>query len=305
MIVIATISMLPGELSTDAAAAIEPLSECEPRRGVRIRLPLDDPGCQLALRILNDAGMSPWRSATGPRKKGREYSFRLERRYSSTDLASCSLLELRPPAEACNHEAIFRTVAGEMIVPEAQTPSGFDIMTGDSFWYFTPSRIKELLESSGLINLRFRPTAHVPQFAGFELNGTPVECVPELDSFIRSGRRLDDPVSYWEIDTDFTLPPLSPSMSFVDSEGNSVESGDFANGFDRRDGFYTNPELHHRASDLADLPPFDLARTFEPFTFRRASDWFDRPLVASRRFYRFCVQNGLRTGWLPVRFEPG
>jgi len=247
--------------------------------------------------------MRPWNSASGPRKKGLEYTFKLERVYAPAGLADCDLLELRPPFEAFNTGAIFRTGAGEMIVPEAQNPLGFAIMSAEPYWYFASSQTKATLGRAGLLNVLFRPTVLVPRVEDFDEAGAPVEVAPDLASIVRSGRDLAGPIDYWELDGDFTMPPLSPSMEFVDAGMKSVLSGDFANGFQRKDGFYTHPELHYRASDLAALPEFDLARTYEPFSNRSGRDSFDCPLVASRRFYDFCVASGLETGWVPVRID--
>jgi hypothetical protein len=61
--------------------------------------------------------------------------------------------------------------------------------------------------------------------------------------------------------------------------------------------------LHYRRSDLEDLAPFDLARTYEPFGNYSGYDRQNCSLIASKKFYEVCVANKLKTDWVPVRIE--
>lgn len=124
--------------------------------------------------------------------------------------------------------------------------------------------------------------------------------IPDLSR----SRDRDAPVAYWELDSDFILPPLSPSMTLTDSAGRPIRGDDFDAGVHRREGSYMHPDLHYRASDLTGLEPFDLARAFEPFGKHRTYSSLNCPLMASRKFYECCVSNGLRAGWVPVRIGP-
>jgi len=273
------------------------------KQGFFLKLPVDDPRAQEAIKLLDESGLHPWRSETGAPVKGVEYTFRMDRQYEPSDLAQCSLLELSPPDEAHNAEAIFRAHDGEMIVPQGSTPDGFDIMSSLPCWCFVPERVKTILEAGDFRHILFRPTVHVPHMVELDELGNPIELVPDMGSIAQVGRLPGEPVHHWELDSDFTLPPLAPTMTLTDSEWKPVRSGDFARGFHRREGFYSHPELHYRASDLEGLEPFDLARTYEPFGNRHGYAPLARTLVASRRFYEYCIRHGLRTGWVPVRID--
>jgi hypothetical protein len=269
------------------------------------RLPLRDDRTQSITNALNDAGMRPWLDTSRPKDRRAEYGYALERVYDEADLAGCEYLELHPPNNAHNSEAISRNQDGEMIIPEQWTSDAFDILSGLSCWLFVPSRVKDLLEAGGLRHVGFRPTVNVPHLT--EYNATVdmvVDLIPDISALERGSRDPDWPVPYWELESDFTLPPLSSSMSFKNSDGRPVDSGDFSRGFHRCEGPYIHPELHYRASDLKGLEPFDLARTYEPFGNHHGYNLLDRPMVASKRFYHYCVSHGLRTGWVPIRIDP-
>ncbi|MDB5290088.1 MAG: hypothetical protein JWL69_1329 [Phycisphaerales bacterium] len=156
-------------------------------------------------------------------------------------------------------------------------------------WHVVPDRVKKLIEHSDLGGVTFKPT--------LLLSGTYADADAQPIPWDSYGE------PWWELDANLTMPPLSDSMMFTDSDGRVLKERDFSNGFHRKEGLYLHPELHYRALDLAKLPPFDLARTYEPFGNRRGYDRTDCPLVASQRFYDFCEQHGLKTGWVPVRIE--
>lgn len=216
----------------------------------------------------------------------------LDREYDADDFAKCKLLEFRPPPEANNYGAIERggpNGDGDMIVPEQQMPEvDFDFLFGRGYWYFVPERIKAVLQSGDLVGVRFRPTYYFPL-------GMSVE---DTDETVRA--RHGTP--YWELDSDRRLPPLSPSIVLVDDKQQAVPHGSPGPCHPRIDGLYRSSELHYRASDLAKIGPFDLARTFEQFVPFGSPG--DRPLIASKRFYDFCTEHRLKTGWVPVRIDP-
>jgi hypothetical protein len=223
--------------------------------------------------------------------KGSEFWLRLDREYAAADLAACEYLRIAPPPKAFHMEAYRRTEAGHIILPKWKMPRGFDVMiTHLQIAYFTTERARSALEDAGLQHVVFRPAFYGP----YRLQeGETEESIAE-----RYGR------PYWELDSDFTLPPLSPSMRFTDKNGRPWVRDDFSNGLQPREGLFSHPELHYRRSDLEDLAPFDLARTYEPFGNYSGYDRQNCPLIASRRFYETCVANKLKTGWVPVRIEP-
>jgi hypothetical protein len=49
------------------------------------------------------------------------------------------------------------------------------------------------------------------------------------------------------------------------------------------------------------MPPFDLARTHEVWGYRKG---WSSSLVASQRFYTFCVKHKIPMKWVPVRIDP-
>ncbi len=67
------------------------------------------------------------------------------------------------------------------------------------------------------------------------------------------------------------------------------------------EGNYVRPELHYLQSDVERFPDFDLACTFERFAWSP----LNRCLIASQRFYRFCVDNDIKCDWIPVRIDEG
>lgn len=102
-----------------------------------------------------------------------------------------------------------------------------------------------------------------------------------------------------ELTSDFILPPLSPTMRIEYEDGTKFD-GDFKRRYVIREGLYRTPELHYLSSSLEGLEPFDLACSFE---------WWgsevSRRTIASKRFYQFCVDQGVETEWVPVRIDPG
>lgn len=143
MITFAVIYLGPEEVSPSLIERLRSIyADRVFKQGFFLKLPVDDPRTREAIKLLDGSGLRPWRSETGPPVKGVEYTFRMDRQYEPSDLAQCSLLELSPPDEAHNAEAIFRAHDGEMIVPQGSTPDGFGIMSSLPYWYFVPERVK-------------------------------------------------------------------------------------------------------------------------------------------------------------------
>jgi hypothetical protein len=261
-------------------------------RGFRSMAPVDDERTREVIALLENAGLRPWDFTRGvPLRQGSEYWLRLEREYEVADLATCEYLEIFPTGKAVHLEAHSRTDSGRIILPKWKAPRGFDIMiTHLHVAYFATERAKSILEGAGLQHVHFRPACYGP----YRLQEGDTE-----DSIAaRYGR------PYWEVDSQFTLPPLSPSLRLTDADGKPWTRDDFSNGLQPREGLFLHPELRYRRSDLERLEPFDLARTYEPFGNFRSYDRLDCPLIASRRFYEVCAANKLKTDWVPVRIDP-
>lgn len=133
-------------------------------------------------------------------------------------------------------------------------------------------RLKLSMEEAGLAHLVF----------------LPAQVVGENASSIREG--------YWELTSDLRLPPLALGLRLIDGLGGIYEKGK-SHACIVDDGF-SPPELHYRASDLARVEPFDLARTSEPIGSKAGT------FVASKRFYDFCKSQNLQMEWVPVRIDP-
>jgi hypothetical protein len=263
----------------------------------------DDPRLGSICGLLTEWKLSPWLDRSRQPLRN-EYDMRYDREYDHNDLSECAFLELTPPQEAGNYGAMNRGPGpeGEVIFPQAEMPGGvnnpvatphadgFDFMYGMYTWIFVPLRVKTILESGNLRGLKFRRANFAPQQTKDDEGWDDWE------------RKYGIP--YWELDSDCTMPPLSPSMPLWTSDKEPAVGGDYSKGLLRLDGLYSHAELHYRSSELARLPPFDLARTFESFGNKIEYDRFDCPLVASQRFYRFCIERGLNTGWTPVRIDP-
>lgn len=252
------------------------------------RGPVDDERTRRILDVLNNSGRSPWRDTSRPMDEKGEFFLRVEREYDSQDFGDCLFLELHPDDESHVFDQPRRSGLAPLLKGSLNDQIDF-AFTMPTLYYVT-SRVRRILEAGGLIGLKFSPTLLLP---GLDALAT-TEPIP--------WETHGEP--WWELDSDFTMPPLSDSMTFTDMDGKILRKRDFSNGFHRRDGLYMHPELHYRASDIEKLKQFDLARTYEPFGNRKGYDRFDCPLIASKRFYDFCIQHGLKTQWVPVRIDP-
>jgi len=282
-------------LEVDAALMARLRSEVPEQdalRGFSLFAPLDSESMSTALGLLDVAGLKPWDFRQGrPLVAGSEYFLSYERVYDVADLRDCEYLRIMPPAKGIHIEAHERTEAGRIILPKYKMPRGFDIMlTHLNAAYFVTDRAKTILEAAGLSRLSFPPACYGP---GRLKEGDTEEAIAA-----QFGR------PYWEIDSDFTLPPLSPTMSLKTNKGRPWVRGDYSDGLQACEGLFQLPELHYRRSDLDRLEPFDLARTQEQFGNYKSYDRLKCPLVASRRFYETCVADKLKTGWVPVRVDP-
>ncbi|WP_165253060.1 hypothetical protein [Paludisphaera soli] len=196
-----------------------------------------------------------------------------------------------------------RTRDGELIVPEKRLETELDILSGEGNCVFVTPRARAALERAGFREVTYRPTCFVPYVVGLDIYGYPEEAVPNMDVIAETGRKADEPIRYWEIDSPLTLPPVSPSMDLADRSGTPLEP-ECGRSIVRREGFFVPVELRYRAADLSAFGPFDLARTCEAFTRDTRFDRTKCSLIASRRFYEACVSAGLRAEWSPVRIDP-
>jgi len=109
---------------------------------------------------------------------------------------------------------------------------------------------------------------------------------------------------FWEVTSDFILPPVSPSVELLDKSGKRVWPGSVAS-VSRVGGLYNSPELHYRASDLRAIDSFDIAKTYESFGIagtERKPDYC--PIIVSKKFYELCQHHNFKVDWLPVHIDP-
>ncbi len=246
--------------------------------------PEDDPEIQLALQILNQAGMRPWDKKNRRPEKDREFVMYLFREYSRVDAEECRLLEFTLQRQC---PGTFRTEEGVLkLLHRAVQSRRRGMSQAAPNWFVVSGTLRDEMISAGLKGLKFLPTLVVNDFGKKEKTIT------------YDWSELGEPL--WELTSDVVLPPVAPSVQLVNATGGPVES-DFSTGCYQREGLHAQPELRYRSRDLPGLDSFDLARTYEPFGTKPKD--CDRRLVASRRFYEFCRQQKLRIDWRPVHIE--
>ncbi len=276
-----------------------------------------DPKLRDALSLLSSAGYRPRTGLVG--RDGPEnnrtfgpdlkLSFRMyvERTYSRADLDKCELLELMgyrffmmlPEDDPQN---------SLWVTPEV-VRSKADFVQNDSSSarnIIVPVRVRTLLVAGRFRHIDFRPV-----FVSKKLVGELTEEVRAIlearghqavqeERQVVPWEKLGEPWS--ELWSDLILPPLSPSCVLMDSKGNPYKEGVSFGGQFLHEGFYDWPEMRYRRSDLARVDDFDIALTYEQFGFGPPAD-YKRAKVVSRRFYQYCIDNGLKANWRPVRIE--
>ena len=101
--------------------------------------------------------------------------------------------------------------------------------------------------------------------------------------------------------SDLILPPVSPYLTKI-KFGSVTErvSRDHAGGVHLKEEGFFDSELHYIRRELARVPPFDVAVSFE-----RDHGEHDRRVIVSQRFYQFFNKHRIRTEWKPVRIDEG
>jgi hypothetical protein len=156
--------------------------------------------------------------------------------------------------------------------------------------FVVSSRLRRELEASGLEHIQFKPVRVVDEQTPHphpQKTWEQIGCEP-----------------YWELWSDYVLPAMAPSVQFADQDGKPIprDQDCSVNGRFISEPPYRNVELHYTASAVAGTEPFGLALTREHFGF---SPRTCRPgLIASNRFYDFCMARNLKMSWAPVRIDP-
>lgn len=241
-------------------------------------LQANDARTSAILSILDNAGLRPWVSNGHMPVRGKDYILHYQRVYESADLLNYECIELCPLGEGRIEKGQARSITQSTTV--IREPGRIEMCRiGPSSSFVTVQRARDALEAAGLQGLKFRPVIKQYNSIDYDL--------------------YDEDDTWWEIDTDIVLPPVSPSMTLL-TRHHQPHPRDLSEGCYRREGFYLLPELYYRRADIERLAPFDVARTYEYFG---APTPFDRAMVVSRRFYEVCLEHNIRSHWIPVHLE--
>lgn len=247
-------------------------------------LPSDDPRVEQIIGAFRDAGFHPWTDRTRDERPD-EYMLNLIRKYDHKDYEAAEYLEPSPEVYV---EGMRMTKDGALRITKKTVRPGILLATAGAGDDVVSSRFLESIRSASLLHVLTRPTELYDDQAVIDDKWSP-HVVP-----------WPDPAeALLELTSDFILPPLSPSMRIEYEDGTKFD-GDFERRYVIREGLYRTPELHYLASSLEGLEPFDLACSFEWWGTE-----FSRRTIASKRFYQFCVDQGVETEWVPVRIDPG
>lgn len=248
-------------------------------RHFECQLPWEDERVHRVIGCLAGRGFVP---RNGRRRAGaNEYWMAIERTYDRSDLDLASYLNLRAKVPFRSYT---RSSEGRIELDTEEIQPDAEIACASPPWTVVSRRLKDLIEGEGMSHVVFRETRVIgPSESGKEYEG-----------------------QFWELTSDFVLPPMSPRCKFIDGVTGEEVAGDSKVTFVLREGLetpdilYTPAEIHYVATEIKALEPFDLALTHETF-----GGHYSRMIVASQRFYRFCVAHDLKILWTPVRIDEG
>jgi len=281
-----TILVIPGiaehEVSPEAyndLVEVYPQGDQINSRGVpfwSMRLVDTDPRTVAILDVLKKHNLRLWHGLSIPTSA--DIVARYEREYSKKDFTDAKYLS-----------PFFLNTFGK---DEGRSPDGRMRKSGD---HMNP---KALIGGSWggaiFISVDLRSEVEEEDFVGADI--LPIELVGRHVKAVEGRVR--------ELTSTITLPPMAPRMTFFSAERAETRQEvdrDFPGPSVLREGrdapeiIFEVPALHYNRSDLARMPPFDIALTYERFGT-------DRPhTVFSQRFYQFCLKKKLQIGWIPVR----
>jgi len=239
----------------------------------------DDPRSQQVLDCLLEHGFSP-SNDLGLRGET-EFGMNLVRQYDSHDLEQASYLVLTPAQFLGSN--FTTTATGVVQIPQTSAAATSSIGHIDYGRTLVSQKINEALLKEDMRHLVLRETV-------------------ALDDDLLTA---EEEKAFWELTSDLTLPPLSPTMYKVDKSGKMISGANgeeylLREGLSIPDVLYRPPELRYTSASFSLLPAFDVALTLE-----RAgggnSQW--RSLIVSQRMYQFCTKHSLQIDWQPVRIE--
>ncbi|MBI3919824.1 MAG: hypothetical protein HY318_00295 [Armatimonadetes bacterium] len=266
-------SIFPEYVGTDVYSQLVSIfPEGQDKRSFRAVLDEGDPRLMLLIGVLESRGFHADR--TGARREV-EFPMRIERSYDKSDFQSVRYLQVL--AKVCMDLDCDRGDTGrgplrlhaKRIKPKVEIGCGLVksyIIVADS--------IRKLFEDSDLLHVSFR----------------------DVDIVGRGAEQYQS--AYWQLWGDYVLPRVSATCTLTNHLGEPFD-------YDRdlfchlKEGLYHTAEVHFAESALTATPPFDLALTYETF-----GGVDDHQLIASKRFYQFCIAHKLKLDWVPVRIDP-
>lgn len=260
----------------------------ETGRWFRSVLPADDPRSIAIIQRLKEAGYSPWTDKLRL-PTSREFTTSIEFEYDPSDWEASEWLSPRPDV-FWEHSTLGPDGLIELQHWEVDPDAPEEGIAKANDGLVVSSRIKNALETSGLGHIIFKPVAVIGD-----------------DESENRGRVPWDKFGfepYWQIWSDYTLPPLSSACRFRDRDGKLVphDQDCSINGFFLHTVADEEDVLRYRPEDMKKTEPFGLALTRERFGYGK--DSCKPALIASHRLYQFCVEQKLKMYWVPVRIDP-
>jgi hypothetical protein len=263
-------------------------------------LPAGDPISEEILRLLRSFGKSPRQ----PPNPYTESVFRLEyrRTYEKSDWEAVPFLQPRPKLLIDDDSG--RSMTNLILVQPKVLQRKITIAQASRPAIIVSEDLKRTILDAGLRHSAFKPVGVI---------GDPDEgygqswyrlTTEEAREKAKSAKITRFAENLWELSSDFVLPALSDKCPLKYEDGTPFD-GDYSKGccFLRED-LYQPSELHYRRNAISGLETFDLALTYESFgACFPVWSWY-RELVASQRFYQFCVAQKLNMRWVPVRIDP-
>ena len=249
-----------------------------------IELRAEDPNVSRVQQILEDAGTTP--KTPGTKRTPHNYNTSRSRRWEPRDLDSAEFLWLQgiPPVvgSACS---IFEDRG--VRAPASTLRGKQREFIGKSSIVLCSDLVAGRLGSQAFNDLRFSPIMIVTGGADFKDWLAPV--------------RHD---TWWQGGSELRLPPMSPVIERWWPQG--IKPPVQRPREERAFVILSDPPFRdlqpaYLKSDWQEVSPFDIAATYETTT----NDRFGRMLIVSKRFYEFCMKEGLKADWVPVRFEEG
>jgi hypothetical protein len=240
---------------------------------------IEHPKMQEALRLLSSYGLNPRTPPWGEVMPGQFRSW-LRRVYDDADLESCEYVEVSPISG--QHTGYYEYHDNHFVANSKGLKASNDLMRLSDA-YICPPRVRAILDSAFLRGLRWHPV----------LLGTfRSDSLKKVIDWPSSDER------WWQLGSDVTLPPVSPSLVKTKSSGVVCDRSDKGGYIVIYEPPYYDSTLRYLESEFRAVGPFDVAATYEICAVPTAVR-----VVVSKRFYQFWRNAGLKAQWRPVVLE--